>query len=150
MNYSEKQQQLTAILDTVTLPTGIELRGWTEGDFPAIQQLSTLQGWPTPQARPAEALAAWQHSWPTLVVNEGECIVGFVRSITDGAITMYIAELLVDPAYRGHGLGHLLLDACHALYPQTRLDLTSTEEAIPFYKSYGFHYVGEGLRKSYR
>ncbi|HZR43498.1 MAG TPA: GNAT family N-acetyltransferase [Ktedonobacteraceae bacterium] len=144
------QSQLAAVLATLRLPLGVSLRCWTETDFPAIQRLSTLQGWPTPESRPAEALAAWQHSWPTLVVAEGERIVGFVRGITDGTITTYIAELLVDPEYRGRGLGRLLLDACHALCPLTRLDLISTEEAVPFYKSYGFRNVGDGLRKSYR
>lgn len=142
------QTQLAAALMTLHLPPGIQLRCWTEADFPAIERLSTAQGWPTPHDRPDEALAAWQQSWPTLVAMEGERVTGFVRGITDGEITMYIAELLVEPDYQGKGIGRLLLDACHALFPHTRLDLISTEEAIPFYKAIGFRSVGEGLRKS--
>lgn len=144
-----RQKQLEAALTVLKLPPGIQLRCWTETDFPDIQRLSTLQRWPTPHNRPEEALAAWQHSWPALVVTEGERVIGFVRGMTDREITMYIAELLVDPDYRGKGIGRLLMDACHALCPRTRLDLISTEEAIPFYKATGFRYVGEGLRKSY-
>ena len=147
---STRQNQLAAALQAMKIPPRIQLRCWTETDFPAIQRLSTLQGWPTSRNRPEEALFAWQHSWPTLVITEEENVIGFVRGLTDGEITTYIAELLIDPKHRGKGLGRLLLDACHALYPHTRLDLISTEEAIPFYKSHGFRYVGEGLRRSYR
>ena len=146
---STRQKQLDVTLKTMSIPLGIELRCWTETDFAEVERLSTLQGWPTPHDRPEEALVAWQHSWPTLVVTEGEQVIGFVRGMTDGEITMYIAEILVDANYRGKGIGRLLLDACHALYPHARLDLISTDEATPFYKANGFGYVGEGLRKSY-
>lgn len=145
-----RQTQLEKALTTLNIPPGIQLRCWAEADFPDIERLSTLQGWPTPHNRPDEALVAWQHSWPTLVVTEGERVIGFVRGMTDGEITMYIAELLIDANYRGKGLGRLLLDACHALYPHARLDLISMDESNPFYKAIGFRYVGERLRKSYR
>lgn len=147
---TERQRQLDETLKTLHVPPDLHLRCWTDADFPAIERLSTLQGWPTPHNRPEEALLAWQHSWPSLVVTEGESVVGFVRGISDGEITTYIAELLVAPDHRGRGIGRLLLDACHALFPHTRLDLISTEEANPFYKAIGFRLVGEGLRKSYR
>lgn len=141
---------LEEILRPLHVPANIQLRSWAEADFPAIQRLSTRQGWPTPQNRPEESLRSWQHSWPALVLAEGECLIGFVRAMTDGEVTMYIAELLVDPDYRGKGLGRLLLDACHALYPHARLDLISTEGANGFYRAHGFRNVGDGLRKSYR
>ncbi len=145
-----RQSQLEAVLATIALPQGISVRIWTEDDFPAIQRLSSAEGWPTPQNRPAEALAAWQHSWPTLVVTEGESVIGFLRALTDENVTTFVAELLVVPHRRGKGLGRMLLDICHALCPQTRLDLISTENASSFYKVYGCRYVGEGFRKSYR
>ncbi len=146
----DRQKQLEAALMTISILPDMQLRCWTEKDFPEIERLSTLQGWPTPHDRPEEALIAWQHSWPTLVVTEGERVIGFVRGMTDGEVTMYIAEILVDANYRGKGIGLLLLDTCHALYSHARLDLISTDEATPFYKAIGFRYVGEGLRKSYR
>jgi ribosomal protein S18 acetylase RimI-like enzyme len=145
-----QREQLKAVLEAIPRPPGIQLRCWSEADFPAIQRLSALEGWPTPNSRPEESLVAWQHSWPTLVVLEGENVIGFVRGLTDGEITTYIAELLVDPRYRGKGLGRLLLEACHALHPHTRLDLISTEEALSFYKKKGFRDVGAGVRQSYR
>jgi hypothetical protein len=69
-----RQRQLDEALKTLNVPPGLHLRCWTEADFPAIERLSTLQGWPTPRKRPEEALLAWQHSWPSLVVTEDEAI----------------------------------------------------------------------------
>src|SRR5512134_2433936 len=89
----------------------VEIRAWAEADFPAIQRLSSAEGWPTPAARPAEALASWHSSHPTLVATVGDKVVGFVRALTDGEVTMYIAELLVAPECRGRGVGRALLDA---------------------------------------
>jgi GNAT superfamily N-acetyltransferase len=100
--------------------------------------------------RPDEARFVWQHSWPALVAIADRHVVGFVRGITDGEITTYIGELLVQPDYRGQGIGRMLLDVCHALFPHARLDLISTEEALPFYRGSGFRKVGDGMRKSYR
>ena len=146
----DRQERLAAVLITMKLPEGVQLRCWMEEDFPVIQRLSALEGWTTPQKRPEEMLVAWRNSWPALVVALGEDVIGFVRAMTDGEVTTYIADLLIEREHRGKGLGHLMVDACHKLYPHTRLDLISTEGANAFYKAHGFHLVGEGLRKSYR
>ncbi len=146
----KRQEQLEIALKTLSLPEGIQLRAWQEADFQAIQRLTAQQGWTTPTNRPTEALLAWRHSWPALVVTEGEQVIGFVRALTDGEVTTYIADLLVDPRYRRRGLGRLLVEACHALYPHTRLDLISEEDAVPFYRREGFRELGPGMRKSFR
>jgi GNAT superfamily N-acetyltransferase len=149
METDRRQRQVASALAELVLPAGIAIRAWSEADFSAIQQLSDAEGWPTPTARPDEALLSWRNSWPTLVAwCEGE-MVGFVRALTDGEVTMYIAELLVAPAWRGRGLGRALLDACHLLFPHTRLDLLSTESADQFYEASGFRRF-QGFRKSYR
>jgi predicted N-acetyltransferase YhbS len=145
----ENDQQLASALKQVILPERVSIRAWHEHDFPAIQQLSSAEGWPSPAQRPAESLFAWQHSWPALVATENDTVVGFVRALTDGSITMFIAEMLVDPRLRGRGIGRALLDACHLLYPTTRLDLLSVDDARAFYKSCGFRVIHDGMRKSY-
>src|ERR1700676_4160800 len=82
-----RQRQLAEALTSLELPANMQLRCWKEADFPAIQRLSTQQGWSTPQTRPDEALTSWQHSWPTLVATEKERIIGFVRGLSDGEVT---------------------------------------------------------------
>ncbi|ETX03519.1 MAG: hypothetical protein ETSY1_46955 (plasmid) [Candidatus Entotheonella factor] len=113
-----------------------------------IQHLSELEGWSTPRDRPSDALNAWRHSWPTLVALDQADLVGFFRALTDGSVTTYVAEILVAQAWRGQGLGQAFLDLCHRLYPETRLDLLSTEGAHGFYQTHGFR-AFQGFRKSY-
>jgi predicted N-acetyltransferase YhbS len=129
-------------------PSRITIRPWQANDFLAIQALSNLEGWPTPSSRAADALHAWQHSHPALVAVHGEQVIGFLRSITDGAVTTYIAELLVAKEWRGHGIGRALVEACHELVPSTRQDLLSTDQADLFYEAIGFRRF-QGFRKSF-
>ncbi len=146
---SSREDQVKAAIAHIILPPGISIRPWTEADFPAIQRLSAAEGWPTPNERSDDALTSWRNAWPALVSTGGETVIGFVRALSDGAVTMYVAELLVDPAYRGKGLGRALLDACHHLHPTVRFDLLSTASSEPFYEANGFRRF-QGFRKSYR
>jgi ribosomal protein S18 acetylase RimI-like enzyme len=155
MQQEQRERQLRQALTHMTMPSGVECRVWTDSDFPAIQQLSNTKGWPTPQRRPDDALAAWRDSWPALVAIEAEYgerekrVIGFVRAITDGSITLYVAELLVEVHYRNRGIGQMLLDTCHYLYPHTRIELMSMETSQSYYRSHGFRFIGDGFRKSY-
>ncbi len=147
--HEERQQTIVAILTQLQLPVGVTIRAWAEEDFAAIQELSTALGWPSPQSRPEESLAAWKNSWPTLVAADAERVVGFVRAFTDGNITTYVPELLVAADMQRRGIGRALLDACHLLYPRTRIDLLSEETSQTFYIAHSFRMIGPGLRKSY-
>ena len=136
----------------VALPPGVTIRGWTESDFIAIQRLSSAEGWPTPQDRAIEAMAAWRKSWPALVATHGKDVVGFLRALTDGAVTTYVCGILVDAAWRGQGIGRALIGTCHHLCPSTRLDLLSggtADGGLRFYEANGFRRF-QGFRKSYR
>ena len=143
------RSQVESVLSEVALPPGVTVRGWTESDFAAIQRLSNAEGWPTPQDRTTETMAAWRKSWPALVATHGEDVVGFLRALTDGAVTTYVCEVLVVPAWRGRGIGRALIEACHHLCPSTRLDLLSGGTADGFYEANGFRCF-QGFRKSYR
>lgn len=145
----DRQHLLEQALSQIEIPIGISLRIWRENDFPAIQRLSSDEGWPTPEKRPEEALVGWKASWPTLVALDTEQIVGFVRALTDGTITLYVMELLVVPVHRGKGIGRSLLDACHVLYPRTHIEVTAIETSQSFYSAQGFRSIGSGMRKSY-
>jgi 8-oxo-dGTP pyrophosphatase MutT (NUDIX family) len=127
-----------AALHDVPSPAGVVLRPWAEGDFPAIQALSAAEGWSTPAERPDASLASWRAAWPAFVAEADGTLVGFLRALSDGAVSTYVAELLVAPEWRGHGLGAVLLDACQALAPTTRLDLLAMPAAATFYERTGF------------
>ncbi|MGI8688241.1 MAG: GNAT family N-acetyltransferase [Thermomicrobiales bacterium] len=141
-------RQLSAALARIALPPDVAIRPWVEADFPAIQALSDAEGWPTPRARPDEAREAWRQSRPALVATTDADVIAFVRALTDGQVTLFIAELLVAPAWQGKGLGRCLLDACHTLYPHVRIELFATESSASFYEASGFRPF-RGYRKSY-
>jgi GNAT superfamily N-acetyltransferase len=119
-----------------------------EHDFPAIQQLSRLEGWSTPLARPDAALQGWRASWPALVAVTDTDIIAFLRAISDGAVTTYVAELCVAQTWRGTGLGIALLAIAQRLCPGTRLDLLSTASSHAFYCRAGFREF-TGFRRSW-
>jgi predicted N-acetyltransferase YhbS len=148
MENADRMSSVALALAGISLPPGVEIRPWTEADFPAIQTLSDAEGWPTPRARPEAALDAWRRSWPALVAVTDTSVIAFVRALTDGEVTLFVPELLVAPAWRGKGLGRCFLDVCHALYPHVRIELFATESSASFYAAHGFRPF-RGYRKSY-
>ncbi len=104
------------------MQTGITIRPYHTDDFPVIQKLSDAEGWPTPGSRPTDAHRAWRHSYPALVAVHHDQVIGFLRAITDGAVTTYIAELLVVKAWRGQRVSSFpriskeFLNAFHSLH----------------------------------
>ena len=69
---------------------------------------------------------------------DGERIVGTSIGIDYGRFG-WIAMMLVDPAYRGRGLGRQLLEAAVAAIPPDRpVRLDATPMGRPLYRSFGF------------
>ncbi|MGL4730807.1 MAG: GNAT family N-acetyltransferase [Clostridium sp.] len=132
----------------VKLPKGILIRQFIETDYPLIKNLYEREGWMTFINREHDAFQAWKNSTITLVAMDGNNVVGLVRGLSDGKITTYIAEIIVDINYRGKGIGKALLEECHNLHPSTRFDLLSSEGADQFYKNNKFRTI-TGFRKSY-
>ncbi len=133
---------------SVGLPPDVEIRPWHEDDFPAIQQLSRAEGWTTPIDRTASAIRGWHGSWPTLVAVHDGSMVGFLRAVSDRAVTTYVAEILVTPEWRGCRLGVALLAVTQYLCPGTRLDLLATGQSRTFYDRVGFR-LFPGYRRSW-
>ncbi len=126
------------VLKAAGLPPDVDIRLWHEDDFPAIQRLSRVEGWPTPVERPGDAIRGWHGSWPALVAVHDGSVVGFLRAVSDGAVTTYVAEILVAPEWRGCRLGVALLAVAQYLCPGTRLDLLATAQSRTFYERIGF------------
>ncbi len=65
--------------------------------------------------------------------------VGFARIVTDQATFSWIADVVVDEAYRGRGLGRWLF-ACVAAHPYARdcLAMLGTRDAHALYEKFGF------------
>lgn len=72
------------------------------------------------------------------VLHNGEDeIIGFARIITDFVTTFYLMDVIVDKAYRGQGLGKMLLD--NVMKDVGNLyGILHTDSAQRFYEAYGF------------
>ena len=52
-----------------------------------------------------EIEAQMRSAWRVVGVYRGDAMVGFARAVSDGVAYGYLADVYVDPAHRGHGLG---------------------------------------------
>lgn len=65
--------------------------------------------------------------------------IGFARAAPDGAALFWICDVIIDPAYRGRGLGAWLMECVvsHPHVQDTELALR-TKDAARFYEPFGF------------
>jgi GNAT superfamily N-acetyltransferase len=112
------------------------IRALTVDDLGDALKLSTTAGWNQKmddwrmlvRLAPAGAFAA--------LIEGG--IVGTAIGIDYGGFA-WIAMMLVDPAYRGRGVGRRLLEAAmDAVPPDLRIRLDATPLGRPLYQRYGF------------
>ena len=82
-----------------------------------------------------------------------ERALGFAQAVGDGCFGGYLCMLLVDPAARGRGIGTALVERTLVESGVLRLDLLSSERAMPLYERFphnkipGFRlYPDESLR----
>ncbi|WP_029330076.1 GNAT family N-acetyltransferase [Exiguobacterium oxidotolerans] len=124
-----------------------QIRPYTEQDFEAIQRLNAAEGWSNLVARSDETKRAFAASNVTYVVVIDGTVSGYIRGMTDTAITLYICELLIADSARGRGLGQALLGHAHAKYPATRLEILASASSHSFYEQLGYRPF-HGFRKT--
>jgi GNAT superfamily N-acetyltransferase len=114
----------------------MDIRLLTAGDLDGALTLSSTAGW-------NQRLADWRRllqlapSGSFAAVTGGR-IVGTAIGIDYGSFA-WIAMMLVDPAYRGQGLGARLLEAAMgAVAPDLTIRLDATPMGRPLYQRYGF------------
>ena len=76
-----------------------------------------------------------------IAATAGGKLAGFVRAITDGVYRAKIFDLIVDPEWRGRGLGVELIERAHshpALAECRRISLICLEDMVPFYEARGY------------
>jgi GNAT superfamily N-acetyltransferase len=80
-----------------------------------------------------------EHSIPFGLYRQGKQ-VGFARVITDRQTLAYLADVYVEEAHRGRGLGKLLMEAVlgHPDLGRIRRWLLGTRDAHGLYRQYGF------------
>lgn len=92
--------------------------------------------WPEREAaRVAEVLTAG----PAVGAWHGQQLVGFARAVTDGVFRAYVEDVVVSPAFRGRGIGRLLVRRLmNLLPPNATTSLFCAPEVVDFYVKEGF------------
>jgi ribosomal protein S18 acetylase RimI-like enzyme len=125
----------------------VQIRTFHAHDFDGVQQLNKEEGWSGLVERSEETLCSWLNSEPAFVaLAEGE-VIGFLRGLTDGIVTLYICELLVKENYRNRGIAERLIRKAHECYPSTRLEMLASKDSEEYYTHKGFR-AFYGFRKS--
>ncbi|NQD66366.1 GNAT family N-acetyltransferase [Bacillus haikouensis] len=121
-----------------------KVREYTEVDFERVHELNIEEEWNNLVKKEEDTRNAWGHSNVRFLVFDDDVLVGYVRGFTDGYVTTYISELLVNQHCRGQGVGRELIKFVHHLYPRTRIDLLASKTSKSFYEAndyrafYGF------------
>ncbi len=91
----------------------------------------------------AAAAAGLPHSWHAVVVRRDGVAVGMGRIIGDGGLVFLIADIAVDPAHQGRGLGKAimarLMGHLRARAPaEAHVSLIADGDARYLYAQFGF------------
>ena len=80
-------------------------------------------------------------SYYHIACYDGEKLVGYVDTVSNGVTDAYIQDLMVDPAYQGRGIGTNLMNRVIAKLKENKIYMISVvyeEKLLPFYKRFGF------------
>jgi len=97
----------------VTNQEAVLIRPYQDEDFPTINELNKQQGWNNLVENQQDTNKAWANSTVAVVAESEGQVIGYLRGLTDGFITLYVCELLVDQSHRKLGIGKVLY-ACYA------------------------------------
>jgi ribosomal protein S18 acetylase RimI-like enzyme len=110
--------------------------------FPQLLELFADEWWTTSrEAGAVEQMLAHSGVVVGLVDASSDRLVGFARAITDHTFLAVVLDVIVDPAYRGNGLGTRLIEEVLArpeLASVDSIELVCQPELVAFYERRGF------------
>jgi ribosomal protein S18 acetylase RimI-like enzyme len=114
--------------------------------LPGVLRLHEVEGWPSLPEDPARALRSLTAPGVRAVVAvEGDTVRGFACALTDGEVTSYLTNLVVDAAARRQGIASELIAHVFQRCGTQRMDLLSEDAAQDFYRARP-HRVMPGFR----
>ena len=87
-----------------------------------------------------------------IAVYDGDLLVGFIDSVSNGVTDAYIQDLIVRPDYQGKGIGTDLMKKMIASLKEKHIYMISVifEESLkPFYDRFGFNTMLCGQMETY-
>lgn len=125
------------------------IRCYEDKYFAEIDSLNSAEGWKNIVEHKKQFRQALNNSNAYVALDEANNVVGYIRTITDEFITLFICELLIKASHRSLGIGKFLINHAHHKYPETRIELLATKKSSPYYENRNFRRL-YGYRKSAR
>ncbi len=111
-----------------------------------VLRLHEVEGWPSLPEDPARALRSLTAPGVRAVVAlDGDVLKGFASALTDGEVSSYLTNLVVDRDARRRGVGRELVAQVFPSCGTSRMDLLSEDAAQDFYRARP-HRVMPGFR----
>jgi ribosomal protein S18 acetylase RimI-like enzyme len=126
----------------------VKIRPYIEEDFKDIHRFNIDEGWTNLVEKNEDTKRAWNNSNVAFIVESDDQVVGYIRGLTDGFISLYVCEVIIHKEYRGFNLGNELLKYVHSIYPKTRMELLASRTSKTFYEAQEFR-AFYGFRKTY-
>ena len=95
--------------------------GWTDGSYTAYMN--------RPFINATLVVSAWK----------ADLLLGVVRVLSDQIGRSVIYDLVVDPEWRGQGIGKELVKRCMQHFPNSEWLVGTTKEVSGYYEKMGFH-----------
>lgn len=113
-----------------------------EPDLPAQEFQAVLKSSTLAERRPAEDIERLdkmlRNADIVVTARNGDKLIGISRAITDYSFCCYLADLAVDVAYQGQGIGKKLIEETHMIAGlHTGLFLVSAPAAEGYYPKIG-------------
>ena len=114
-----------------------------------LSDLRESVGWNRMESKYSNPLMT---SYYHIAVYEGDKLVGYIDSVSNGVTDAYIQDLMVHPDYQGKGLGTKLMNKMITYLKENRIYIISVvfEESLkPFYARFGFSSMLCGQMETY-
>jgi len=85
-------------------------------------------------------------------VYDGDKLIGYIDTVSNGVTDAYIQDLMVSPEYQGKGIGTELMNRTISYLKARKIYMISVvfeEKLLPFYKQFGFFNMLCGQMQTY-
>ena len=120
-------------------PMTVAIRPIETHEHEAARRLLLDNGWQGRRFEPAPFAAMLAGSYRALVAIDGDRVVGFARSVSDGVSNGYLCTLVVAESHRRRGIARSLVAALIGDGPDMTWVLRAERPGLfPFYEKLGF------------
>jgi ribosomal protein S18 acetylase RimI-like enzyme len=120
----------------------MHLDHFSTDQYKDVIELLHGNGWTPESIPPRKAMIA--DAWT--VYDDNDELAGFIRVLSDALTVTYVCEIVVAERHRGSGVGRMMLEHVASVFPDSRIDVLSTQGAKAFYEACGFT-VRPGYRR---